>query len=133
MRRILAALFAACICLYAYSGQGESPSMKGMSSELEEAFLDKPQAGKSEGRTALGIVSGVEKPALTEGEKWQPRLAAILDIPDAPPPEGLNLKLLEAPGARFIIAVFDTPFLYLLVYLMRKRFNLKIGEEISMV
>ncbi len=108
MRRILVALFAACICLYAYSGQGESPSMKGMSSELEDAFLDKPQAGKSEGRIAPGIVSPVEKPALIDGEKWRRRLAAILDIPDVPLPEGLNLKLLEAPGARFIIAVFDT-------------------------
>lgn len=33
---------------------------------------------------------------------------------------------------KIIIALFDTPFLYLLVYLMRKRFNLKIGEEISL-
>ncbi|NDV43361.1 queuosine precursor transporter [Flagellimonas sediminis] len=33
---------------------------------------------------------------------------------------------------KIIIAVLDTPFLYLLVYLMRKRFNLKIGEEISL-
>ncbi|MCB0372375.1 MAG: queuosine precursor transporter [Muricauda sp.] len=33
---------------------------------------------------------------------------------------------------KIIIALLDTPFLYLLVYLMRKRFNLKIGEEISL-
>ena len=33
---------------------------------------------------------------------------------------------------KIIIAFLDTPFLYLLVYLMRKRFNLKIGEEISL-
>jgi conserved hypothetical integral membrane protein len=33
---------------------------------------------------------------------------------------------------KLIIAVLDTPFLYLLVYIMRKRFNLKIGEEISL-
>ncbi|RIV73858.1 queuosine precursor transporter [Flagellimonas aequoris] len=33
---------------------------------------------------------------------------------------------------KIIIAVLDTPFLYFFVYLMRKRFNLKIGEEISL-
>ncbi|RUA19004.1 MAG: VUT family protein [Flavobacteriia bacterium] len=33
---------------------------------------------------------------------------------------------------KIIIALLDTPLLYLFVYLMRKRFNLKIGEEISL-
>lgn len=33
---------------------------------------------------------------------------------------------------KVIIAVFDTPLLYFFVYLMRKRFNLKIGEEIPL-
>lgn len=33
---------------------------------------------------------------------------------------------------KIIIAVLDTPFLYLFVYLLRKRFNLKIGEEIAL-
>lgn len=33
---------------------------------------------------------------------------------------------------KMIIALLDTPLLYLFVYLMRKRFNLKIGEEISL-
>ncbi|MFD2099297.1 queuosine precursor transporter [Flagellimonas iocasae] len=33
---------------------------------------------------------------------------------------------------KIIIAVLDTPFLYLFVYLIRKRFNLKIGEEIAL-
>ncbi|HLT33769.1 MAG TPA: queuosine precursor transporter [Aquaticitalea sp.] len=32
-----------------------------------------------------------------------------------------------------LIAICDTPFLYLGVYLMRKRFNLKINEEIQLV
>lgn len=31
---------------------------------------------------------------------------------------------------KLIIAVLDTPFLYLFVYLFNKKFNLKIGEEI---
>ncbi len=33
---------------------------------------------------------------------------------------------------KVMIALFDTPLLYFFVYLMRKRFNLKIGEEISL-
>ena len=32
---------------------------------------------------------------------------------------------------KVMIAVLDTPLLYFCVYLMRKRFNLKMGEEIS--
>jgi hypothetical protein len=96
------------MCLYAYSGQGETMSMKGVSSELEDAFLDKPQTVKSESRIAPGTASGGEERSLTEGEKWQARLAAFLDIPAVPPPDGLNLKLLEAPSAKFIVAVFDT-------------------------
>lgn len=108
MRHILVILFAVCMCLYGYSGHGETMSMKGMSSELEDAFLDKPQAVKSESRIAPGTASGGEKRSLTEGEKWQARLAAFLDIPSVPSPEGLNLKLLGAPGAKFIVAVFDT-------------------------
>jgi len=108
MRRILATLFALSICLYAYSGWGESLSMEGMTSELEDAFLDKPKVIKSDREIAHGAAPGGQTRSLTESEQWQARLAAILDIPAAPPPEGLNLKLLEAPGARFIVAVFDT-------------------------
>lgn len=108
MRRILVTLFAACMCLCAYSGQGETMSMKGMSSELEDAFLDKPQTVKSESRIDPRTASGGEERSLTEGEKWQARLAVFLDIPAVPPPDGHNLKLLEAPGTRFIVAVFDT-------------------------
>ncbi|TMU51043.1 queuosine precursor transporter [Flagellimonas algicola] len=33
---------------------------------------------------------------------------------------------------KVFIALLDTPLLYLFVYLFRKRFNLKIGEEISL-
>nr|WP_299073611.1 queuosine precursor transporter [uncultured Allomuricauda sp.] len=33
---------------------------------------------------------------------------------------------------KIFIAALDTPLLYLFVYLMRKRFNLKIGEEIHL-
>ena len=33
---------------------------------------------------------------------------------------------------KIFIAAFDTPLLYLFVYLLRKRFNLKIGEEIPL-
>ena len=33
---------------------------------------------------------------------------------------------------KVLIAFLDTPLLYFFVYLLRKRFNLKIGEEISL-
>ncbi|MEO0573193.1 MAG: queuosine precursor transporter [Bacteroidota bacterium] len=33
---------------------------------------------------------------------------------------------------KVFIALLDTPLLYLFVYLLRKRFNLKLGEEISL-
>ncbi|TAI46992.1 queuosine precursor transporter [Flagellimonas allohymeniacidonis] len=33
---------------------------------------------------------------------------------------------------KIMIALLDTPLLYFFVYLLRKRFNLKIGEEISL-
>jgi len=113
MRHILAAVIAAGVCLYTYSGYGQALSMQGMSSELEEAFLDKPRIVKGQdgpvapgGATSGGAVE--KKSPLTEGEKWQARLATIFDMPAAPLPEGLNLKMLEAPGTKFIIAVFDT-------------------------
>ena len=31
-----------------------------------------------------------------------------------------------------MIALFDTPLLYLFVYIIRRRFGLKVGEEISL-
>lgn len=34
---------------------------------------------------------------------------------------------------KVLIAVLDTPFLYLFVYLFRKRFNLKVNEEIDLL
>ena len=34
---------------------------------------------------------------------------------------------------KVLVAIFDTPFLYLGVYLMRKRFNLEMNEEIEFV
>ena len=34
---------------------------------------------------------------------------------------------------KILIALFDTPLLYLAVYIFRKRYQLKIGEEISLV
>ena len=34
---------------------------------------------------------------------------------------------------KVMVAAFDTPFLYLGVYLFRKRFNLKVNEEISLL
>lgn len=33
---------------------------------------------------------------------------------------------------KILIALIDTPFLYLIVYLLRRRFNLKLGEEITL-
>ena len=46
-----------------------------------------------------------------------------------------NFKGLLISGFLFkvIIALMDTPFLYLGVYLFRKRFNLKVNEEINLV
>ncbi|MFI1771894.1 queuosine precursor transporter [Thalassobellus citreus] len=46
-----------------------------------------------------------------------------------------NFKGLLISGFLFkvIIAFLDTPFLYLGVYLFRKRFNLKVNEEIDML
>jgi|GEM_PF-4932851 len=108
MRHIFAALFATCMCLCVYSGQGEVLSMKGISSELEEAFLDKPQGVMKKGRVPQGTASGGKERSIATGEEWQVRLAAILDMPAVPLPEGFNLKLLEAPGEKFIITVFDT-------------------------
>ncbi|WP_298532813.1 queuosine precursor transporter [uncultured Algibacter sp.] len=45
----------------------------------------------------------------------------------------VNFKGLLISGFIFkvLIAVLDTPFLYLSVYLFRKRFNLKVNEEID--
>lgn len=34
---------------------------------------------------------------------------------------------------KILIAALDTPILYLIVYLFRRRFNLKIGEEIKLI
>ena len=34
---------------------------------------------------------------------------------------------------KVLIAIIDTPFLYLGVYLFRKRFNLKVNEEIELI
>jgi len=34
---------------------------------------------------------------------------------------------------KVLVALFDTPFLYLGVYLFRKRFNLKVNEEIELI
>ena len=113
MRDIFAVAVVAVICLCTCPGYGQALSIQGMSSELEEAFLDKPKTVEGRhsrmvpGAAASG--GGVEgKPAMTEGEKWQARLTAILDIPAAPLPEGISLKMLEAPGTKFIVAVFDT-------------------------
>lgn len=46
-----------------------------------------------------------------------------------------NFKGLLVAGFLFklLVALFDTPFLYLGVYLFRKRFNLKINEEIELI
>jgi len=33
---------------------------------------------------------------------------------------------------KIIIALLDTPILYFIVYLFRRRFNLKVGEEINL-
>jgi uncharacterized integral membrane protein (TIGR00697 family) len=46
-----------------------------------------------------------------------------------------NFKGLLISGFLFkiIIALLDTPFLYLGVYLFRKRFNLKVNEEINLL
>ncbi|MBP7528180.1 MAG: hypothetical protein KA801_09655 [Syntrophorhabdaceae bacterium] len=113
MRHIPAALLAACILLCTCLGYGQALSMRDVSSELEDAFLEKPKAVKSqdtrgapEGVTSDG--AGKDRAPLTESKKWQARLAGILEIPEAPLPEGLTLKILETPGTRFIVAVYNT-------------------------
>ena len=47
----------------------------------------------------------------------------------------VNFKGLLISGFLFkvIVALFDTPFLYLGVYLFRKRFKLKVNEEINLL
>ncbi|MFV9552283.1 queuosine precursor transporter [Algibacter sp. PT7-4] len=47
----------------------------------------------------------------------------------------INFKGLLVSGFLFkvLIALIDTPFLYLGVYLFRKRFNLKLNEEINLL
>lgn len=47
----------------------------------------------------------------------------------------INFKGLLISGFLFkvIIALLDTPFLYLGVYLFRKRFNLKVNKEINLL
>ena len=47
----------------------------------------------------------------------------------------VNFKGLLVSGFLFkvIVAASDTPFLYLGVYLFRKRFNLKVNEEIDLL
>lgn len=113
MRHIPGALLAACILLCTCLGYGQALSMQGVSSELEDAFLEKPKGVKSqdtrgapEGVTSDG--AGKDRTPLTEGKKWQARLADILELPEAPLPEGLTLKMLETPGTRFIVAVYNT-------------------------
>lgn len=113
MRYVPGALLAAGILLCTCLGYGQALSMRGVSSELEDAFLERPKAVKSQDTrgVAEGVASdgaGKDRMPLAEGKKWQTRLAGILEIPEAPLPEGLTLKLLEMPGTRFIVAVYNT-------------------------
>ncbi len=113
MRHIPGALFAAGILLCTCLGYSQALSMRGVSSELEDAFLEKPKVVKS--RDARGVPedvasdgAGKDRTPLTEGRKWQTRLAGILEIPEAPLPEGLTLKTLETPGTKLVVAVYNT-------------------------
>lgn len=113
MRYVPGALIAAGVLLCACLGYGQALSMRGVSSELEDAFLERPKAVESQDTRGVpeGITSdgaGKDRTPLTEGKKWQAKLAGILDIPEAPLPEGLTLTLLETPGTRFIVAVYNT-------------------------
>lgn len=47
--------------------------------------------------------------------------------------ERFNGLLIAGFLFKVLIAVFDTPFLYLGVYLLRKRFNLKVNEELKLI
>ncbi len=49
------------------------------------------------------------------------------------PWESFNGLLISGFLFKVLIAFFDTPFLYLGVYLFRKRFNLKVNEEINIL
>lgn len=44
-----------------------------------------------------------------------------------------NTLLISGFLFKILIALLDTPILYFVVYLFRSRFNLKVGEEISLV
>lgn len=47
--------------------------------------------------------------------------------------ERFNGLLIAGFLFKVLIAVFDTPFLYLGVYLLRKRFNLEVNEELKLI
>lgn len=114
MKRVCLTSLTATVFFIASAGYGWNLSMQGISSELEDAFLDKPKAIKNEEnetrRIPDGTISGVtvEKRVLfTEGEKWRSRLEAILDIPRVPIPEGVMLEALNVPGSKFVVAVYN--------------------------
>lgn len=44
-----------------------------------------------------------------------------------------NTLLISGFLFKIIIALLDTPILYFIVYLFRRRFNLKVGEEIKLI
>jgi len=47
--------------------------------------------------------------------------------------ELFGLLLLNGFLYKLIVALLDTPLLYLFVYLFRKKFDLKAGEEIELI
>lgn len=115
MRHLFTTILAAGICLLTFTAYGQTPSMQGMSLELEDAFLDKPKVIKEQ-RGGVPQVpvrtmpdgTGTKEGVFTDGEKWQARLETVLDIPKAPLPKGIELDMLKAPGSKFLVAVYDS-------------------------
>lgn len=115
MKNMLIAIISAGICFIPFIVCGQSLLMCGACSELEDAFLDKPNVLMEQknnetqvsGRSASNKVEEKGN-KLTENEKWKTRLEAVLDIPESPVPEGILLEMLKSSGSKFLVAVYKT-------------------------
>lgn len=115
MRNVLVAIFSAGVYLFAFTASGQNLSMTGVYSEIEDAFLEKPNMFKKQERKVIQVPgrSMFEKTAEkrngpAENKRWKTRLENILDIPESPVPEGILLEMLKSSGPKFLVAVYDT-------------------------
>lgn len=114
MRYLLAIIPAIFMWLSGPALYSQAMSISEISSDIANAFLEKPATtvqqeknGTVAGRPATGIIHEEKESSLT-GKEWQAKLETILDIPKAPLLDGLILKMLCAPGSRYIAAVYNT-------------------------